>query len=188
MSRSELDHKDQAISSLRYNMMQSVEIDICNSRLSTDQRMSSYRQQLESSRACKRVTQQYVYLYIPSWMLYAVCYVVCQLQSVCADLAQCLGCSVEGVAAESVRDVLNTRAHSVLQDRQNLQQQVRIHIRTLRANVARLCINYSWEAARQNWRGTREKLQQPTSRYRVWSPSSSSPGQPWPAESQRYRH
>lgn len=49
-----------------------------------------------------------------------------QLQSACVDLARCLGCNVEGVAAESVRDVLHSQASSVLQDRQHVRQQVSV--------------------------------------------------------------
>lgn len=49
-----------------------------------------------------------------------------QLQSACADLAQCLDCSVEGVAAESVRDILHSQATSLRHDRQQTQQQVRL--------------------------------------------------------------
>ncbi|CAI8052223.1 Coiled-coil domain-containing protein 170 [Geodia barretti] len=47
------------------------------------------------------------------------------LQSACSDLAQCLGCSVEGVAAESVGDILHNQATSLLQDRQHTQQQLK---------------------------------------------------------------
>lgn len=50
--------------------------------------------------------------------------VALQLQSACVDMAQCLGCTVEGVAAESVRDVLHSQASGVLQDREHIQQQV----------------------------------------------------------------
>ena len=51
-----------------------------------------------------------------------------QLQSVCSDLAQCMGCSssVEGVTADSLRDILHTRTSTLLQDRQQALQQVSI--------------------------------------------------------------
>ena len=54
-----------------------------------------------------------------------------QLQTACEEVARCLGCTVEGVAAESVRDVLHSQASSVLQDRQHIQQQVGIIVNVM---------------------------------------------------------